>query len=460
MPTLLIALGVLAGAAGGYATRRSWLPILFPEKPAKPATVEAEPKPASAPASSKDDDNDKIVLSDEARTGLKLRIAKARPRAYWRTISVPALVIDRPGETDRNVSSQFGGIVREIRIRPGDTVRPGDPLFVIRLTSELLQTTQADLARAARELSFATRKRDRSLALVRQGLKPEGGVLDEENAVGRSASVVSTLRRQLSALGLTSEQLARSETGELLTEIVVTAPAIHSREIQPVSTASASPPAPTKPEEPLYEVQELKVQPGQIVPPGSLLCVLSDHQTLFLEGYAFKSEGKRLAQAAKEGRPIEADFHHDDDRDWPAMPPLTVRHLSNIVDPLTHTLSFYVTLENQSDSWTRDGRKFYLWRFRPGQHARLKIPVEKIGDAVYVVPVEAVVREGVGAYIFHREGNAFERIPVTVLHQDRLEYVLAEGGELKSGTQVVLNNAVALNRAMKAKDEGVVKSED
>ena len=50
--------------------------------------------------------------------------------------------MDRPGESDRGVTSKVAGVVTAINARPGDTVRAGDPLFTLQLASEFLQSAQ------------------------------------------------------------------------------------------------------------------------------------------------------------------------------------------------------------------------------------------------------------------------------------------------------------------------------
>ncbi len=55
---------------------------------------------------------------------------------------IPGEVADRPGLSDRGVTSPAVGVVTAIHAFPGDTMRPGDPLFTLRLFSEYLQATQ------------------------------------------------------------------------------------------------------------------------------------------------------------------------------------------------------------------------------------------------------------------------------------------------------------------------------
>jgi cobalt-zinc-cadmium efflux system membrane fusion protein len=437
-----------AAAFAGYKTRDRWEPYVFPPKSAKPAGEgghahgeEADPHAGHDHGAA----GDRVKLSAQAQANLKLDADALAPQEYWRTMLIPGVVVDRPGESDRGVVAKSAGVVTEIKARPGDTVRAGDPLFTIQLVGEFAQAAQADLVKAAREQAFATAKRDRLKPLIAQGVSSEAAYIEQENDVRRFASQVQTLRRQLLTLGLTPAQLDRVEQGEIVTHLSVAAPARSDRPGE-----SAAPPSAATPPEPVYEVQELKVQLGESVQAGQALCLLSSHQRLFVEGRAFKSEAKALATLAEKQVPVAAEFADEAPGDWPAPPPLFVHHLSNQVDPATRTFAFYLPLDNQPSSFQQNGKTHLVWRFRPGQRVRLRVPVEKLGDEVLVLPAGAVVREGAEAFAFVQNGDVFVRKPVRVVYEDRSDVVVANDGSLPAGAFVVRNQAAALNRAVKA----------
>lgn len=90
-----------------------------------------------------------------------------------------------------------------------------------------------------------------------------------------------------------------------------------------------------------------------------------------------------------------------------------------------------------------------VWRFRPGQRVRVRVPVEQFHDVI-VVPAAAVVREGPEAYIFRQNGDFFQRLPVHVIHEDRLFVVLANDGSVQAGAYIAQGSAASLNRVLKA----------
>lgn len=446
---ILTGVAAAALAALGYAgfqTRDRWEAYVFPSQPGKPATEGHSHDEGDAHAGHDHGTaGDRVKLSEQAQANLKLDVDTLTPQPYWRTLLIPGVVVDRPGESDRGVVAKSAGVVTEIRARPGDTVKAGAPLFTLQLVGEFAQAAQADLIKSSRELAFAQEKRDRQAALIRQGVSPESSIIPEENNVKRYASQVQALRRQLQTLGLAAEQIDKIEKGEVVTHLAIYAPRAEVPE--PKSAAE-------KVEEPVYEVQELKVQLGESVQAGQTLCLLSSHQRLYVEGRAFKSEAKALATLAEKKVPIAVEFADEAPGDWPPQPPLLIHHLSNQVDPSTRTFAFYLALENQPSTFERDGKSHLVWRFRPGQRVRLRVPVEKLGDDALVLPIGAVVREGAEAYAFVQNGDTFVRKPVRVLYEDRTDAVLANDGSLPAGAFVVRNRAAALNRAVKAAASG------
>lgn len=454
----LAVVGVLAFAA--YKTQEKWVPIVFPGKTAAKAGDGHGGEKAGAhddhPAHASN--KDAVKLSPQAQSNLGLdkdgAVDLLIPEEYWRKVLIPGMVVDRPGVSDRGVTSRVAGIITDIKARPGDTVKAGEPLFSIQLVSEFLQSAQTDLAKTAKDLAAAIAKRDQTAKLVAAGTRPGIDLVEEENQVKRLATLVQGYRRQLLTFGLTLDQVDRAEKGEAVTEVVVNAP------LRPPAPSTSALPSNTSDKGPsdfLYEVQELRVNIGDQVQAGQTLCLLANHQQLFVEGRAFKSEAKSLAVLAEKAVEIQADFADEAPGDWKTPPPpLTIHHLSNQVDPATRTFAFFMPLENQAETFTRDKKTHFVWRYRPGQRVRLKVPIERLGDEksgfqVYVLPAGAVVREGPEAYVFAQNGDLFIRKPVRVLYEDRTEVVLANDGAIGAGDFVVRTPAAAaINRALKA----------
>src|SRR5262249_52635380 len=127
--------------------------------------------------------SDRVKLSPQAQKNLKLDVDTLAPEPYWRTLLIPGTVVDRPGESDRGVTARAAGVIAAIHAKPGDTFKAGETLFELQLVSEVVQGTQIELSKAARELSLATEKRDRLAARIRDGLAAPATLADDEAAV-------------------------------------------------------------------------------------------------------------------------------------------------------------------------------------------------------------------------------------------------------------------------------------
>ena len=401
-----------------------------------------------------------LKMTEQARKNLGLVSKPAKPQAYWRTIEVPGEIIDRPGYSDRGVTSPAVGVVTEVHAFPGDTVKPGARLFTLRLFSEYLQNTQSELFKSTREIQLITEQYARLEGLAKSGGVPEVRLIELDNQLRRQKALIQSYQQDLLTRGLNPEQIKSVADGTFVSTIDVVAPAAinHSKtvsDIQPVAFHTTG----DRVDELAFEVQELNVELGQQVQAGQLLSTLANHQALFLEGHAFKREASFLAKAAENKWPIRCTFAEDDQVDWPAFDQtLEIRHLANSINSETRTFNFFIPLVNQSRSYDKDNQTFIVWRFRPGQRVRLQVPVEELKD-VLVLPSAAIVREGPEAYVFQQNGDLFNRLPVHVLHEDRLQIVLANDGSVKSGLYLAQSAAASLNRVLKAQAASGIRAD-
>ena len=372
-----------------------------------------------------------LELSAQARKNLSLVSKLVEPQDYWKTIEVPGVIIDRPGLSDHGISSPAVGVVTQVHAYAGDTVKSGDKLFTLKLFSEYLHDTQSNLFQATRETILLNEERQRLDQLAQSGTIAAARIIEFDQHIRRQQALIESYKQDLQTRGLSVDQIQEVATGKFISTITVTVP----------TTASA---------EPSFEVQELQVNLGYQVNAGQLLSVISDHRSLYIEGHAFKQEAPSLEQAAKNGWTLEVEFAEDDSEHWPALEQAyQIRHLSSTIDSSSRTFDFFIPLVNQSRSYEHAGQSFMVWRFRPGQRVRVRVPVEQFHDVI-VVPAAAVVREGPEAYIFKQNGDWFHRLPVHVIHEDRLFVVLANDSSLLSGAYIAQGSAASLNRVLKA----------
>lgn len=440
MPLATVGVTIVLAAISIIAFGNRWRDWLAATSPAN--NTPTQPSPAQ--------EVKVLKLGESARKNLDLIAKPIKPQSYWRTIQVPAVITDRPGFSDRGVTSPAVGAVAEVHAFPGDTVKTGDRLFTLRLFSEYLQNTQAELFKATRELQLIAEQKIRIDTGVQSGAISGARMVELENQGKRQSAAVQGFRQDLLTRGLTTKQIDGVAEGQFVSTIEVVAPP-PSKSLQDSTLSASNALSTSTPLDQLkYEVQELRVELGQQVQAGQLLSMLSNHQQLYIEGHAFKREASLLSNVAEKNWTVEAEFAEDDGEPWPKVNQrLVIRHLANSIDPESRTLSFFVPLENQSRSYEKDGQYFSVWRFRPGQRVRLHIPVEELND-VLVLPTAAIVREGPEAFVFQQNGDLFNRIAVNVLCQDRLQVVIANDGSVTPGLYLAQNSAAALNRVLKA----------
>lgn len=393
-----------------------------------------------------------LEVGEKARRNLDLVVKVARPTEYWRTITIPGTVADRPGVSDRGVTSPAVGVVSEIHAFPGDLVKPGQRLVTLRLFSEYLQATQTQLFKATQEAKLIREQIERLGIAANSGAVSGARLIEQRNELQRQQTWIQASRYELLNRGLTPEQIELVSEGNYVSTIDVLAPPPPSSELamDEMAVPSQQNPELHAANATGYEVHSLGVELGKTVQAGEVLANLANHHVLYVIGHAFKRESGLLAQAAQNKVSLRVEFAEDADDQWPANEQrFQIRHLSNTMDPATRTFDFFVPFANQARTYEKDGRTFLVWRYRPGQRARIEVPVERFSN-VFVVPSEAVAREGAEAYVYRQNGDLFNQIPVHILHEDRTHVVLASDQSITPGTYLAQNAAASLRRIQKA----------
>jgi membrane fusion protein, heavy metal efflux system len=394
--------------------------------------------------------NETVKLTSQARKNLALVSKPLELTTYWRTIDLPGVIVDRPGISDRGVVAPVTGVVTRVHAFPGDTVSPNAPLFSIRLASDSLHASQLELFKAAREIEIARSQMKRLSQAAQSGALAQSRIIEMENQIERLDATVLAYRQDLKAHSLTADDIESVARGEFITEIVVKAPTEQALRVSEVALASAEEIDP--PQLPFsFEMQSLNVELGQQVQAGSVLCHLADHRALMIEGRGFKDDMPLLQQAVSNGWEVEVEYELSEAAgSWPPLPSrIPIQHIANSVDAETRTFTFFLPLSNQWRTYDQSGRTRLLWRFRPGGRVRLRIPVEKFAN-VLVVPKQAVYREGPEAYVFRQNGDYFDRRPVHILYEDRLNVALANDISVRSGFFIAQSGAASLNRVLKS----------
>jgi membrane fusion protein, heavy metal efflux system len=378
-----------------------------------------------------------IKLSAAALKNIRYKPYTVVLSDYDQTISIPGIIVERPGKSQIRVTSPLTGVVARSYLHEGEAIQPNSPLFDVRLTHEDLVTAQSDFLTTADSLDVVQTELDR-LESITEGVIARKRVLEQKYERQKLEARLRAERQALLLHGLSNEQIDEIlNTRQLVQSLTISAPPHEGHDDHP------------------YHVQSIDVQLGQQVTAGDTLCVLADHCELYIEGTAFEADTPYVRDAVEAGTPVSADILASSRREE-AVKGLKVLYVADQVDRESRALHFYVRLPNEIVSDRREGsQRFVQWRFNPGQRVELRLPVQRWTKRM-VVPAEAVVNEGAESYVYRQSGDAFEQVPVHVEHRDKNSAILASDGAVFPGEVIAANGAFQIHLAIKNKSGGAI----
>lgn len=383
-----------------------------------------------------------VKLSQTAQANVGLQLAKVELRPFERTITVPAIVMERPGRTNMQVAATLTGVITRVWPMQGEAVTPGQPLFDLRLTHEEVVEAQAEFLKTAEELDVVQREIDRLEKVTADGAIAGKTLLERKYEQQKLQAAQRSQRQRLLLHGLSAQQVDGILTKRtLLSELTIAVPE-QPRE----SSQNAA--------ERLLQVQELKVENGQHVNAGDPLCVLADHSQLFIQGRAFEQDAPVLDNAANKDWRVTAVIDASG-QSRQTVPDLPLLYVASKVEPESRAFLFYVQLPNKliRNRQTADGHRFSAWQFKPGQRVELLVPVERWADRI-VLPINALVQDGPESYVFEKNDGHFDRRAVRVEYRDQYSAVVANDGTLTPGKSVIAAGSYQVHLAMKNKAGG------
>jgi RND family efflux transporter MFP subunit len=161
---------------------------------------------------------DKLIpVSPSQRAGLKVSTAPLSAHAGAVTVGLPARVVIPPAQ-ERLVTAPVSGVVTEMRVAPGDAVRAGQTLVVLR--GESLIGAQRDLAQAAVQVQLARETLKRDETLFQEGIIAESRLQAVRANLAQADSALRERRAWLRLMGLPEAVVNAAERGERLTDSV------------------------------------------------------------------------------------------------------------------------------------------------------------------------------------------------------------------------------------------------
>lgn len=409
-----------------------------------------------------------LSLSPQAIRNIGLSDEFIRPvqlETYFRTITVPALVVERPGRTRLEVATPMAGVVTHVHAVQGEAVASGSLLFELRITAEELVATQTEMLRTLGELDVENKEITRLTEVTQSGAIAQSRLLERKYAKERLEAMLLAQKEALRLQGLSDRQIAGIEVDRrLLRDLRIFAPApdehrddefeLTANGVRPAAYVSEGDRQSHSTSETRLVLQDLKVHKGEIVTAGTTLAVVADLSELLVEGRAFERDASFLSHASANEWKVRAIVEQSGGPPE-IIPDLELLYSANAVDVESRTLRFYVRLPNHvlRSSPSPNGQRFIDWNYRLGQRMQLQVPVE-VWEKQIVLPVEAVVQEGPENFVFQRNGKQFQRVPVTIAFRDQTNVVLQNDGSIFPGDQIALRGAHQMQMAIKNKAGG------
>src|SRR5881409_2740552 len=310
---------------------------------------------ADPPASAKGEETIEVTLTPEAIERAGIRTADVRSGAALSGITVPGTVMSN-AYRDTKVNALVGGIVRQVSVELGSPVASGQPLAVI-FSIELAEAQMKYLSmRAMLEADHQKLVRTEKLVGLGAASRQE---LEEVTATHASrATEVAAARQRLLLFGLSSDQVAQlRDASHVVSEVTVHAPG------DGVVIARA-------------------VNPGQVVPSGQELFMVTDLKTVWVIGDLYEKDFATV----RVGSPATVMVTSASDRQLRGR----VAYIDPRVDPATRTAKVRIEVPNVSGD-LRLGM-FVNVSFETGGPRMTLVPrsaVQSIGDrSVVYVPAD------------------------------------------------------------------------
>lgn len=282
-----------------------------------------------------------IELSAEALQHVDLATEKVKRRHVLEAMRLPAEVQPHPDQI-AHITPLVASQVTEVKARPGDTVKKGDVLAVLK--SVQLGEARADIAQAQAALAVAQDRLGRQQQLMDAGIGAQKSFVEAQGAVKEAQATL--------AAAVSRAQVYGGGSGSGAT------------------TAVRSPLAGT--------IVERHATAGEVAGPDRQLFVIANIETVWVVGRAYESDLPRV----RSGGPARISIKSYPERNWTGQ----ISYVSPTLDHKTRTAEVRVELEN------RDGV------LKPGMFATI-IPMQEDEaqvrpDTPLAIPNSAVQRDG------------------------------------------------------------------
>jgi cobalt-zinc-cadmium efflux system membrane fusion protein len=329
------------------------------------------------------------------------------------TVTEGKVAVDEDRSTP--VFSPYAGRVMKLLVRPGDSVKQGQALFVIEAADTvqsqndfITAMTGLNKAKSALDLAQIQDKRAKDLfegkaVPLKDYQQTQATLIQAQNDVRSAQTALEAARNKLRILGLTEEAISTfQEKGRIDPNTTIFSPITGT-------------------------VVQRKVGPGQYVNSGSSdpVFVIGDLSTVWLTAFVREADASKVTV----GQEITVSVLALPDR------PLTARinYVSAAIDPTTRRLLVRATIDN------KDGL------LRPEMFANVTI-YSGTDHLAVAVPKQALIYEGdqVRIWVAHEDKSIeLRQVKTGLINGDLVEI----RGNLNPGEQIVAKGSLFIDRA-------------
>src|SRR5664279_2522888 len=329
------------------------------------------------------------------------------------TVTEGKVAVDEDRSTP--VFSPYAGRVTKLMVRPGDSVKQGQPLFVIEAADTvqaqndfITAMTALNKAKSALDLAQLQYKRAKDLfegkaVPLKDYQQAEATQIQAQNDLRSTQTALEASRNKLRILGLTDEAIASfQDKGRINPETTIFSPIKGT-------------------------VVQRKIGPGQYVNAGASdpVFVIGDLSTVWLTAFVRETDAATVSVGQEISFNVLALPGHS----------LTanINYVSAAIDPATRRLMVRATVDN------KDGQ------LKPEMFAN--VTIFSAGDHPAIgVPKQALIYEGdqVRVWVAHEDKSIeLRQIKPGLTNGDLVEIE----GNLKPGEQIVTKGSLFIDRA-------------
>ncbi|MDR2875137.1 MAG: efflux RND transporter periplasmic adaptor subunit [Methylobacillus sp.] len=333
-----------------------------------------------------------IAMTPAQQKSLGIAVAPVETASGFSSHRLPGEIMV-PVEQERVVTAPQPGLIDAVHVAPGQTVKKGQPLA--HVSSPELVELQRDYLQALTQTRLAKNKADRDAELYKDGIIAERRYLESKAGHEELSALLSQRKQALRLAGMGDDAITRlANRQEFSSGLTITAPMAG-------------------------DVLESMVTAGQRIDAMMPLFRIGHLTPLWLEIHA----PVETLGDVKEGMAVRIPKYEAEGR---------VITIIRSINKNDQTMHIRAEIRKNAE------------RLAPGQFVEAELVSGNDGQQ-FVVPRNAVTRNGADSYVFVQNAQGFAPLKITVLSEQADRIVFS--GNLAAGSKVAVSGTAAIKAA-------------